>query len=373
MMLCIIMLVLSSADSISNLQATHDEAIKYLEISQVDNLSRLLYGSFTFEVVQGVASDIEAASRGEIQNSIKAKGKFLFDEKSRMYECVYDDDDILGSTTQVGPNQLTVGAMSTQMLTDGKTTCLAIRSTTDLAARKVGYSVELFQDAEGSRFRERFDFVLPIGMKHPKNRFTADVASFRDGQLKLKELDLDFDFAGRKTSKVVFQSPSGRLRIHILDMERGGLPLELQDVEPTGTVVNTVRYEEFERIRDQCWLPRKKVVFSPLGKGARVIKLISRDADRRPASREFKLGFLTPVQIPDLTTKTEYEHVSEFEFNASPALKSHVKPMRFRPSSDAAPPVMPGELKPGSWAFPIMLCSACCLVLGVLVFVFKRR
>ncbi|APW61322.1 hypothetical protein BSF38_02836 [Paludisphaera borealis] len=262
------------------------------------------------------------------------------------------------------------------MLTDGKSTCLAIRSTTELAARKVGYSVELFPDLEGSVFRERFDFILPIGLKHTGNRFTADVALVRDGQSKVKELDLDFDFAGRKTSKVVFQSlkEKGPLRVHILDMERGGLPLESQDMDSNGTVVNTVRYYEFERLRDQCWLPRKKVAFSPLGKSARVVRVISQDVDRRPSAKEFKLNFSAPVQIPDLTKQIIYNQVSEFEFNASPSLKSHVRPMLVKPSPDeSAPPVMPGELEPASWAFPVMLGSACCLILGALVFVFRRR
>ncbi len=188
--MCSLILILSLACMTPEDNAGDEGVLTFVETSQKLNVSQLLYGSFDFDSLDGKSPSPAHAIRGEIESPVLATGSYVFDEHNAVYKCKHKDSDILEGTRATSDQSFSFLYMSVQILTDGKYTCLDLGTTADLSQKIVRHSVQVFEDANQSRFRQYRAFTEPVGPKAERTRLTGDIAEWKNKNIKLTNVDL---------------------------------------------------------------------------------------------------------------------------------------------------------------------------------------
>jgi hypothetical protein len=353
-----------------------EKALAFIKSSQVSNLSQLQFGTFEFEVVAGNASSLERALAGDIENPVTAVGRYCFDADNAVYRLKFSDSDILSNSTKLSDTDYSVKYYSVQALTDRKTTCLEISTTTDLAKQIVGHTAEMFKDEDQSVFQRHFSFIIPLGFGNSETRLLADLTAWKNKTVSVTDVNLDYPYGNSRTVRIVFESESKTRRIYIVDPEKGSLPIVSEDRDAKNNLVRTSVLSDLVYCADRSWLPKARTDYYPSNGTAKTINLKTFDVQHKPVSSEFHLDFDDDVTIPDPMKGVTYNKMRRISLLDKGALKSHVEPATFdQPSSAniARPLVMPGEQAVAWYRWPLALAITSSVIVCVAVFFRRMR
>jgi hypothetical protein len=353
-----------------------EKALAFIKSSQASNLSQLQFGTFEFEVVAGNASSLERALAGDIENPVTAVGSYRFDVNNAVYRLKFKDSDILNNSTKLSDSEYAVKYVSVQALTDRKTTCLEISTTTDLVKQMVGHTVEMFKDADQSVFRGHFSFIIPLGFGNSETRLLADLTAWKNKTVSVTDVKLDYPYGNSRTVRIVFESASKTRRIYVVDPEKGSLPIVTEDRDAKNNLVRTSVLSDLVYCADRSWLPKARTDYYPADGTAKTIKLKTFDVQHKPTASDFHLEFDTEVTIPDPAKGVSYNGMKRVSLLDRGTLKSHAMPATFiAPSSadTARPPVMPGEQAVAWYRWPLALAITSSVIVCVAVFFRRMR
>jgi hypothetical protein len=350
--------------------------LAFIESSQTSNFSQFQFGTFEFEVVAGNASSLERALAGDIENPVTAVGSYCFDADNAVYRLKFSDSDILSNSTKLSDTDYTVKYYSVQALTDRKTTCLEISTTTDLAKQIVGHTAEMFKDEDRSVFQRHFSFIIPLGFGNSQTRLLADLTAWKNKTASVTDVNLDYPYGNSRTVRIVFESASKTRRIYVVDLEKGSLPIVSEDRDAKNNLVRTSVLSDLVYCADRSWLPKAKTDYYPANGTAKTIKLKTFDVQHKPTASDFHLEFDTEVTIPDPAKGVSYNGMKRVSLLDKGDLKSHAMPASFIEPSSAdtvRPSVMPGEQAVASYRWPLAVAVASIVIVFAAVFFRRTR
>lgn len=324
-------------------------------------------GVFRFELTYGEANSIDDAIQGRFHRTALTSGSYAFEGKDAVYECVASDEDLKSNTVQISEREDRTTLFSHRLLTDNAVTCLDFLY---LSGKAMAHRAVIEQDREGALFNGSFQFIYWIGEPADRaSRLVEDWEREKQGAVTFAGGSLNNNGSANLTFNV-----GKTQRRYEIDLERGGVPVSIIDVDALGKPLMHVHYNNLKKLDSGGWMPLEKLVYLPQAKIVRRFQVTSYDCAKHVPKETFVLKFPEPLQISDKSTRTVLRKVSNLRLSDRSRLPS--TPFTAFPASTKQIESLleqPGVQEAGHWRLLGSALIVVLLFIPVVGLFFKRR
>jgi hypothetical protein len=341
------------------------EVLKHVRIAYDGNRGAFQQGVIRFENLRARASRV--LDNGEVESSAPrvATGTYAFDGKLARLDFLYDVETTRASTKTIGRDSFVTSVASFRVLSDGNRV-LKDLITLDGSQQKFDHVPQiLFKNS----INTDLDFPLDLGpLAYDSRSLSYDVDELLRGESQLVRFDANSEHAGRSVMYFQIQWKQG-LREYWIDLERGGVPLQIVDTKPKEdpSEYRRVRHEDLRLIAGHGWLPMKRTYYSRRVNLYEEFTIKDASFEKPPASA-FVLEFPERVRMVD-QTKGLVHHIGRNAWSLSnlPGPNSQgVSPYVVRSFEPA--PEMPQERESApTWLIAVAVIGLLLCVLVVII------
>lgn len=323
------------------------ELLRFVHASHMENVRAFSFGEFEFTITHEGGPSLPAGL------SAKAHGRYAFDGVNSAYECLYDAAAVVASTRKNDDGSVSIPLQSRRMLQDGKSTLLDLMAP-DLETKTIFHTPQIFEDPDASQFLSWFLFPISIGCPDKlEPRLCRDLAKALGGDLELESVEVD-QASGRSQTVRLMVSRQGVKRAYVVDVERGGLPLEARDIGPDGREVASTTLEGIVHLDGRGWFPTRQTMMRRATGERITIDVTRSNVSQRPARGAFHLRFDPPRSILDPQASISYENCADFSLLSRPGFNAGARRVVIPKAPevlDGTDVVMPGEAAPSRFGY----------------------
>lgn len=284
-----------------------------------ENRARFNFGSVEFEYWDGYARNLEAATRGDLNDAHRAEGSFAFDGPNALYSRRFSDEAMAATTVESGGGWRSSRLDSLRVLTNGMVT---FTERVDFAGAGRG-------NAQGHVISpgvdDFFQFAsVPLDLGRPQDRrqdLAAVIRMVLDGKagFGVEAIEEGVDVEGVSTIRIALKLPNG-MRTYWVDLERGSIPIRVQEDVAGGNQID-LHHGDIRYVEGRGWLPFAMTTFL---KGGRVKRLVvERAAFASPPAREtFRIELDRPTAVANVAEGRGYTARTVYDLNNLPGPSS---------------------------------------------------
>jgi hypothetical protein len=336
---------------------SREAQLEHVRVAYSANRASFRFGQFSFGLTTGTAKNVADAREGRLDSARRAAGLYVFDESNALYESVYPDDVLLAATHPVGGGKVRVDVSSYRMLTEGEVAIIDRLHVDPSGDKKVQHAV---LTVPASRFGGRVVFPINLGpFPSPSFNLADDLDALARGEITLKEFDPSRSLDGRQVAFLSLRAKNGD-RSYWIDLERGGIPLQIRDDLDAGYFVQ-VNFDGLEWQVNAAWLPMVMTKYYSESKIVARVTMENVLIDSPPPASRFRLDFPEEVYLVDQVRGKGYAPSKTLSLLNLPRTTS-VRRTDQAVAGYQPPPPMPGETTT-AWPWPRLLIGAAGLAL----------
>lgn len=366
-----------------------DETAKAIATAYAANLGGPSFGTIKFRLLNGEASDPNAARRGVLTDIAVAEGLYAFDGPQGLYRCQFPLDAMVSHRTE-----LDNGGWMTRLNSSERAITNGELSLHDLVAEnrdgdsethtaQIEPGVEAYARAIG----------LPIAPCVPQRRGLAldqmiHQALGRENHWRLVSVEQGVSLDNAETVRLTLEqeeseSPSTRLQFWV-DLEHGAVPRRIRNVtffkDSETQNINDSYFDDVRLVDGRCWLPFRMTQYSVNDRYTRQYVIDSANFKERPAKSMFRLKFPKAIPMVNAAPKPPLRYaprkVWDLSDLPSPSSKETKQLVVQAPKPDPRLAMPPGNPIPAwrRWRpWMLLVLGNVLLALGVIILWWRKR
>ncbi len=352
-------------------QEVDEAALRSLALQFEANRASLTQGRFEFHFVRGLASDLDHALEGKLdQVHIEMDGVLAIDRGRMRYERVDRDMKPTTSTT----NRQVLIESSSRNLFDGRST---VHDVILMPPESQDVLHSVIRSAGPEAFLRMYRFPISMGpVPLERSGLRVDIETALEGrdEARVKSMgQADPDGARTNRPTVIRLGLRKRDRVYTVDREHGAIPIRVVSEPAQGP--HTTEINDRISLVGGSYVPFRSVAYSEPGRLTTIITVTSASLDQ-PKAEDFVLTFDTPVPLLDRIESAYYGRRDRWGLTGFPSrgAKDFIA-VEKKPAAKAAVPSsdLSGEREPWPRWVMVAIAATGIVLVAALLLVRRRR